>query len=86
MNPSRIEVTIDELVLHGFAPGDRYAIAEALGQELTRLLSEQGVPAAFMQAGEVERLNAGAYSMPASANPASVGGKAAQAVYGGEQS
>ncbi len=85
MNPSRVEVMIDELVLHGFAPGDRYAIAEALEQELTRLLSEQGVPQTFMQGGEVERLDGGSFPVTAAAKGTSVGEYAAQTLYGGLQ-
>ncbi len=83
--PSRVEVTIDDLVLHGFAPGDRYAIAEALELELTRLLCEQGVPAAFAQGGEVQRVDGGSFSMAPSASGASVGGQVAQMVFGGLQ-
>ena len=43
MRPARVEVHIEELVLHGFAPGQRYRIAEALERELTRLLAERGL-------------------------------------------
>lgn len=86
MNPSRVEVTIDELVLHGFVPGDRYAIAEALQGELTRLLSEQGVPAAYMQGGEVERVDGGSFALAPGAKGSSVGTQAAQAVFEGVQS
>jgi len=85
MNPTRVEVTIDELILHGFAPGDRHAIAEALQGELARLLREQGVPAAFTQGGEVERLDGGSFAVAPSAKGASVGRQVAQAVYGGVQ-
>ena len=38
----RFELTIDELVLHGFAHGDRHAIAAAVEAELGRLLSAPG--------------------------------------------
>jgi hypothetical protein len=33
-----INLHIEELVLHGFAPGDRHRISEAVEQELTRLI------------------------------------------------
>jgi hypothetical protein len=48
--PASIVVTIDELVLEGFAPFDKYAIGEAVQAELERLLahmtwnSEQTAP------------------------------------------
>jgi hypothetical protein len=86
MKPARVEVTIDDLVLHGFKPGDRYAIAEGLQQELTRLLVEQGVPTAFTQEGEVQRLDGGSFPMTPAAKGESVGTQAAQAVFGGLQS
>ena len=39
-----LELHIEELVLHGFAPGERYAIGETVEHELALLLGEQGVP------------------------------------------
>jgi hypothetical protein len=38
-----IEVHIAELVLHGFAPGDRRGVADALEAELGRLLAARGL-------------------------------------------
>jgi hypothetical protein len=35
----RFRVSIDALVLHGFRPEDRYAIAHGFQEELTRLLA-----------------------------------------------
>ena len=35
----RIEVLIDELVLHGFDPHERHAVGDSLSAELTRLLA-----------------------------------------------
>ena len=43
MTPYNIELHIEELVLHGFAPKDRYTIGEAVQRELSRLFAEQGV-------------------------------------------
>ena len=45
----RIELHIEELVLHGFAPADRYRIGDTVQRELTRLLAEQGMPASLIQ-------------------------------------
>ncbi len=39
-----IVIEIDELVLHGFPPGDRYRIGEAVQAELARILGERGLP------------------------------------------
>jgi hypothetical protein len=58
MRAAAIELTVEELVLHGFAAGDRYAIAEAVERELTRLLGGQGVPLSLMHGGERMRLGA----------------------------
>lgn len=46
MKPARIELIIDELVLHGFAPGDRHAIGDAVQAHLESLLAtDPNVPA-----------------------------------------
>ncbi|MBI1868062.1 MAG: hypothetical protein HYS06_07195 [Methylocystis sp.] len=80
--PPRYELRIDELVLEGFAPGDRRAVAAAMESELTRLLS--GPDAPFTAVGargfSVDSLNAGAFSIAAGASPAAVGVAAARAV------
>lgn len=51
-----IELHIEELVLHGFDPRDRHAIADAVQSELTRLVGERGLHA---QSIEAPRLDAG---------------------------
>ena len=38
--PSRIEVHIEELVLHGFDPRDRLSIGDAVQSELSRLFAQ----------------------------------------------
>ena len=43
MKPREIEAQIEELVLHGFPPSERYRIADAMQAELARLLTEQGL-------------------------------------------
>jgi len=53
MTPKNIELHIEELVLHGLSPGDRYRIGEAVEQELTRLLADQGVPESLERGGEI---------------------------------
>lgn len=52
MTPENIELHIEKLVLHGFAPGAHSRIGEAVQQELTRLFLEQGVPRSLSQGGE----------------------------------
>jgi hypothetical protein len=54
-----IEVHIDELVLHGFAPADRRGIGDALEAELGRLLAARGLAVPAADVG-VARIDAGA--------------------------
>lgn len=78
-----VHVRIDELVLHGFAPGERGRIAEAVQSELTRLFAETGVPPALTGGGTAERLDAGAFATDATTRPETTGTRIASAVYGG---
>lgn len=82
MKPANIALHIDELILHGFAPGDRYRIGEAVERELTRLLSEQGVPDPMIKGGEHERLDGGMFSAGPTGKPETIGVQVAQAVHG----
>ena len=78
-----LRVHIDELVLHGFAPGDRMRIADAVQLELTRLFTDRGVPPALRGGGAVERLNAGAFPTAGAAPAERTGARIAQTVYEG---
>ncbi len=79
--PESIQVEIGELVLHGFAPGDRHAIATAVEQELTRLIAAGIAPAAWNQGGAVDRVDAGAFTLHAGARGAAVGAQVAGQLY-----
>jgi hypothetical protein len=76
-----IELHIKELVLHGFKPGDRYRIVEAVEKELTRLLAEQGLPLA--QGAEVARLDGGLLQLSPNQNSEAVGKGLAGNIYQG---
>lgn len=78
-----LHVHIGELVLHGFAPGDRARIGEAVRVELGRLFRESGVPPALAEGGAADRLAAGSFDTGATARPESTGGQIAAAVYRG---
>ena len=80
---NNIELHIEELILHGMAGSDRYLIGEAIQQELTRLLSEKGLPPSLAQGGEIARINAGAFEMKSGAKPQAIGIQIAQKIYGG---
>ena len=62
-----IELDIDELVLHGFAPGDGDQIGAAIRRELARLFAEQGLPAGLGTGGAVPRLDGGGFQVAAGA-------------------
>lgn len=87
MKGPHIELHIEELVLHGFARGDRYAIADAFERELSRLLSaqfaEQGVPHALAHNTERAHLDGGKFQVEPNSRADAVGSQVAQAVYGG---
>jgi hypothetical protein len=76
-----LHVHIEELVLHGFEPGDRARIGEAVRVELGRLFRESGVPPALERGGASDRLAAGSFDTRATARPESTGGQIAAAVY-----
>jgi hypothetical protein len=77
-----VRVHIEELVLHGFPANSRYSIGDATQQELTRLLTERGVPQRMSEAGETARVNAGSFQVKQDARPNVIGALVANAVYG----
>ena len=79
---SSVRVHIDELVLHGFPANARYAIGDATQQELTRLLTERGVPPRMSEPRETARVDAGSFQVQQGARPNVVGALVANAVYG----
>ena len=83
MKPKNIVLNIEELVLYGFSPGDRYRIGEAVEQELSRLLANRGVPESLAQGGEVASVDGGAFEVAPDSRAQVVGAQVAKAVYGG---
>ena len=83
MKPANLELHIEELVLRGFAPSDRYHIGEAVEHELARLFSEQGTPPSLAQEREVPRLDGGTFEAKPGSGAEAIGAQVAQAVYGG---
>lgn len=80
--PRSVELHIEELVLHGFAPGDRYRIGEAVERELFRLMTERGVPPS-LAGGDASILDAGEFIVERNSAPEEIGLQVARAVYGG---
>jgi hypothetical protein len=80
-----IELHIEELLLDGFAPKDRYAIGEGLQTELVRLLTEQGMPGHLPVGVDVEaaRLDAGSFAAGPEDGAEGLGAQIARSVYQG---
>jgi hypothetical protein len=83
MKPQNVELHIEELVLRGFAPGDRYRIGDAMERELARLLAERGTPPSLARGSGIERLDGGAFEVAHGSKSEAVGVQVAQAIYGG---
>ena len=79
----KIDLHIEQLVLHGFSPGDRYRIGEAVELELARLITEQGVPSSLRRDGELARMDGGTFNVSPNSRAEVIGGQVAQSVYGG---
>ena len=85
MSEPSVTLRIEELVLHGFPPGDRYRIADAVERELRRLLTERGVPTEWATSAllPVDSVSAGGFELAPGARPDRVGSQIAEAIYGG---
>jgi hypothetical protein len=78
-----VHLYIEELVLDGFAPGDRHRIADTLENELERLFLIRGVPAGLAESGEVQTMNAGSFEVIPHAKPEVIGSDVAKVIYEG---
>ena len=76
-----VNVQIEELVLHGFAHGDRHRIARAVESELARLMGESGLPRLRENSITLGRINGGAFKVTGGAKPQAAGTEIAQAVF-----
>ena len=83
MKPARLELHIEEIVLHGFSPADRSRVGEAVEQELSRLFVERGVPPSLVWSDETARLDGGAFEAKPGFGAVAIGVRIARAVYGG---
>ena len=82
---SPLEVYIDELALYGFPASARFYIAEAVEQELSRLLAEQGPPPEWTQGGAINLMDAGKFDVGLEVKPDTIGRQVARAVYGSRE-
>lgn len=77
----KIEFVIDELVLHGFDPLQRYAIADLVESELNRLARVYAKDLVQRRPTDVARLDAGAFETPARLPAAHAGVGIANSVF-----
>jgi hypothetical protein len=82
LQPS-IELRIEELLLHGFAPGDRYVIGEAVERELALMLREQGIPNSLHFDNATDEIRGATFDVAPNAKPPVIGRQIAGAVYQG---
>ena len=80
-NPQSIELHIEELVIHGFAPDNHGRFAAAVESELTRLLSERGIGQSLSESMEIEQLHGGAFRVRQDEQSEGVGQHLAKAIY-----
>lgn len=81
MSQQQVEIFIDELVLHDFAPEERYQIGAAVEMELNRLFIENGLPNSFQQPGSMPLLKAGSFQFNRNDKTVSAGSQIAGSVY-----
>ena len=77
----RVEIVIDELVLHGYSPADRYTIGDSLSRELERLVIEQRFQP--HESMDIPVLKAAPVNLSVNSKPGQVGSHVARAVLGG---
>jgi len=78
-----IEVEIDELILHGFHFGEKYAIGESIRAELGRLFSNGEMQGIFKNSISIYNINAGSIKLLPGSDEVLTGKRTAGAVYSG---
>jgi hypothetical protein len=80
MKAQEINVEIDELVLRGFRPEDRYAIGAAVERHLIALLETRGVPDAWLRTKVGGDLDAGRFAVGPRSTAAYTGARIAEVI------
>jgi hypothetical protein len=80
VTPQRIELHIEELVLHGFSHVDGYAVAEAIERELGTRPAGRGVT--IIEHGSSDRVDAGSVELPQGVTPGGVGAALGERIHG----
>lgn len=81
MKPREIEIHVEELILHGVEPANRWLVADAFEQELRGLLGVNGVP--FVWLSSPQQIEGAKLSSANLKLPAQTGAAIARATYRG---
>jgi hypothetical protein len=79
----RVELHIEELVLHGVDARDRHLVADTLERELGRLFAEGPLPRALGRRAALPEVDAGTFAAPAARDTQAMGAGIARAMHGG---
>ena len=77
-----VHIHINELILSGFGHLDRRQLSKTLSTELSRLISQKGVPQSINAAGYIARLNGGSFHVREKAGAQTIGTNLAKTLYG----
>jgi hypothetical protein len=81
MNPAKVEMRIEELVLYNFAPSEGRRIGDAMKRELTRLFAEHSSPSSLDQRREIARTDDDSFEVKPGSTVEAVGVQVAQVMY-----
>jgi len=83
MKPKNVELSIEKLVLEGFAIENGERIRTGVEHELSRLLIERGMPESYVQKHDMAQVNGGRIDIAQGSDVSSMGEQIARAIYGG---
>ena len=83
LDEPNVEMKIEQMILEGFSPSDRYRIGDSVQNELERIFNEQGVSWTINKSIGLETLDGGEFAITHATRAASVGNQLAQSVYKG---
>ena len=76
-----VDLHIEELMLHGFAPGDRRQIGDSFEAEMNRLLTDTDISPSFLKSGEIALSNELEFDLASNASPESIGRQIARVIF-----
>ena len=82
-NP-RVNLRIEQLILHGFPITSRHSIGDATQHELVHLITTSGLPLRGAQ-GDLSRIDGGSFHVTSATKPDAIGSLIAKAIHGGRR-